>query len=286
MNDPVKHHYNPQFYLRQWTGSDGRLSRYHRPRKEVVVPRLSPEYTGFEDYLYTTGWSSRPPIIEKAFFSEVDNEAAPILDGLIRRGPGLIVLGPHDLDSEQRSDWTRFMQSLQLRGPHSLSEIKTVLDRSVRKNIERAHGATYLASRGEGDPTSAYEDALRPDELANAHKVLLTQLINYQPLGQLIINMVWAVLDVAAAPHTLVTSDRPYITSHGIGDPACLLSVPLSPTRLFVAANDIRQLRKLAAQPLRDTVRNANHLAIRMAVLMSMALLTPTWPSSTNGFGD
>jgi hypothetical protein len=157
---------------------------------------------------------------------------------------------------------------LQLRGPHSLNEIKNVLDRNVRDNIERVHGASYRASRQEGDPETAYEDALRqlPEELANAHKVLLTQLIDYEPVGQIIINMIWGVLDVCAAPHALLTSDRPYITSHGIGNPACLLSVPLSPTHMFVAANDIRQLRQLAAQPLRDTVRNANHLAVRMAV--------------------
>jgi Protein of unknown function (DUF4238) len=268
MNDPIKHHYNPQFYLRQWAGSDGRLFRYHRPHDRTVVSRLSPEHTGFEDRLYTLAGAADPQSIEKAFFSRVDNKAAPILELLIGLGPRLVIIGPSHLNNEQRSNWTRFINSLQLRGPHSLAEIKAVHDRIVRDNIERAHGAAYLASRQEGDPETVYEDALQqmPDELANAHKVLLTQLIDYQPVGQIIINMLWGVFDASAAPHTLLTSDRPYFTSHGLGDPACLLGVPLSPTRLFVAANDIRQLRKLAAQPLRDTVRNANNLVVRQAV--------------------
>jgi hypothetical protein len=130
------------------------------------------------------------------------------------------------------------------------------------------HGARYRASREEGDPETAYEDALQqlPNETANAHKVLLTQLIDFEAVGQIIINMTWGVLDVSAAPHTLLTSDRPSIRSHGLGHPDCLLTVPLSPGRLFVAANDIRQLRKLAAQLPRETVARANRLAVMVAV--------------------
>ena len=130
------------------------------------------------------------------------------------------------------------------------------------------HGARYRASRREGDPETAYEDALQqlPNELANAHKVLLTQLIDFEAIGQIIINMIWAMLDVSAAPNTLLTSDRPSIRSHGLGHPDCLLTVPLSPGRLFVAANDIRQLHKLAAQPPRETVASANRVVVMVAV--------------------
>lgn len=77
--------------------------------------------------------------------------------------------------------------------------------------------------------------------------------------------MIWAVLDLSGA-HTLLTSDRPYNTSHGLLSPECLLSVPLSPTRLFVAANDMRQLEILARQSRKDTARNANNHVVRMAV--------------------
>jgi hypothetical protein len=78
--------------------------------------------------------------------------------------------------------------------------------------------------------------------------------------------MKWAVMDLSAAAHTLLTADRPYTTSHGFGDPACLLGVPLSPTHLFVAANHVEQLRKLSAQKANDTVRNGNNLMVRLAV--------------------
>jgi len=158
--------------------------------------------------------------------------------------------------------------SLVLRAPQSLEEFKVMLNKSVRENIERGHNDAYLAEKKEGDPGSVYEYALQQTpELDNVHKAFLPELIDYEPLGQLIINMMWAIYDVSKASNSLLTSDRPCLTHHsGFAHPTCLLTLPLSPTRLFVAANDVRQLRKLETQPLRDTVRKANTLVVKNAV--------------------
>jgi hypothetical protein len=249
-------------------GLDGRLFRYHRPNSLTVVSRHSPEHTGFEDYLYTVEGGDDPQIIEKGFFSNVDNYAAPILEGLGRLGPGLVILGDCHIRSDQRSDWARFINSLQLRGPHSLAEIDVVLQRNVRAQFDRKHGEAYRATKQPGDPESVYDYARQkaPSLLANAHKFLLTQMIDDEKIGRVVINMTWAVLDLSDAPHSLLTSDRPYITSHGLLSSECLLSVPISPTRLFVAVNDVRRLEMLARQSKKDTARNANHLVVRMAV--------------------
>jgi hypothetical protein len=45
-----------------------------------------------------------------------------------------------------------------------------------------------------------------------------------------------------------------------------MLSLPVSPTCLFVAAHDIALLRRLNAQPARDTVRNSNDCIVKLAV--------------------
>jgi hypothetical protein len=43
----VKHHYVPQFALRYWTESNGKVSYFVRRNGRVVRDRLMPEYTAF-----------------------------------------------------------------------------------------------------------------------------------------------------------------------------------------------------------------------------------------------
>ena len=198
MNDPIKHHYSPQFYLRQWAGADGRLFRYHRPHSVT----------------------------------------------------------------------TRFMYSLYLRSPHSLAEIDIVLRGTLRDQLEQKYGEAYRAAKQPGDPESVYEHAQQyvPSWWADAHKFLLMQMIDQEEIGHLMVNMIWAVLDLSDAPHFLLTSDRPYHATHGLISSECLVGMPLSPTRLFVAANDLQKLEILAQQSKKDTVRNGNNHVVRMAV--------------------
>ena len=123
MNEPISHHYLPVFYLRQWTRGDGRLLRYYRPNREVIASPISPKRTGFEDGLYTLEGANNAQLIETEFF--VDNDAAPVLELLLTTGPG-------SLDNSKRRSWTLFAMSLLSRSPHSLGEIKGVLDRNFR----------------------------------------------------------------------------------------------------------------------------------------------------------
>jgi hypothetical protein len=261
MNQPVKHHYVPVFYLARWTGADGRLCRYHRPYGRTVASHRSPEHTGFEKDLYTMEGVDEPRIIETGFFSQVDNAAAPVLDRMVSGGLAALT-GP------QRSSWARFIMSLQLRSPYSLSEVRKLSEQTIRENLERSSTAEYLAVKKEGDPASPFDHAVReiPQLIENAAKAFLPGLIDHEFIGDLIVNMRWAVMDLSAARRTLLTCDRPYTTSAGLGYPSCLLSVPLSPTHLFVAANDFSLLQILAAQRADDTVRNSNNLMVRLAV--------------------
>jgi hypothetical protein len=268
MNEPVRHHYIPQFYLREWAGPDKQVFWYHRPVRRVVVDKALPKNIAFEPHLYTVSSKADPQMLEKKFFGEIDNYAALVLQRLSRPGPKLGFVGPGDLKEEQRIDGTRFIQSLHLRNPHSLTEIKTVLDQAIRETMERNRGAAYRAARQPHDPESVYDYALsdEPELFADAHKIQLTKLIDYGPLGGHIINMIWAVLDVSDSPHPLLTSDRPYILPCGLREPVCVLSVPISPTRIFLAANDRAVLETVSRNSSRDNVRTANHNLVRLAV--------------------
>lgn len=90
MSAPIRHHYLPVFYLARWAGPDGRLCRFHRPYRAVVVSRLTPEHTGYEERLYSLegGPAGQEQRIETDFMNAlVDSPAAPVLEKLIARGP-------------------------------------------------------------------------------------------------------------------------------------------------------------------------------------------------------
>jgi hypothetical protein len=260
MSQPKDHHYLPEFYLKRWVGARDRVWRYYRPRDRVVASPVGQGHTGYEDGLYRLDGTADPQIIETKFFAVVDNDAAPFLERMIREGPAV-------LGKDERRSWTLFLMSMLYRDPHSLVEIKSVIHRFFRANLEKLRQSDYAASRQPDDPESIYDFAMeRTPELAEAYKAGLPRMIDNDVIGQHIINMRWAMCDLSTAPHTLLTGDRPCMTSRGIADPACMLSVPVSPTHLFVAAHDIGLLRQLAAQPARDTVRNSNNCIVKMAV--------------------
>jgi len=135
MSDPIRHHFIPEFYLRQWAGLDERLFWYYRPYNRVVVSARHPSAIGFKEYLYTINSKSNPQIIEKEFFSNLDNDAAIVLNRLNTLGTGLVIIKHHHLNDTQRRDWTWFIQSLHLRCPHSLTEIDAVLRQKLKENM-------------------------------------------------------------------------------------------------------------------------------------------------------
>ena len=221
---------------------------------------VGPDFTGYEDGLYQMDGTANPQIVETKFFRAVDNNAAPVLESMLRVGPGA-------LDNDNRRSWTLFLISMLMRSPHSLDEIGSVINGFFRANLEKSHQSDYAASRQPDDPVSIYDFAMkRTPELAQAYKAALPDMIDNDVIGQQIINMRWAMLTLSATPHTLLTGDRPCMTSRGIADPGCMLSLPVSPTHLFVAAHDIELLRRLDMQPPRDTVRNSNDCTVELAV--------------------
>ena len=81
--------------------------------------------------------------------------------------------------------------SLQLRGPHSLTEIEALLNQSMEEVFARQSGDHYYTKPAPEGPVVTYEDAPKQSPVAfkNAYKRLLTQLIDHPNIGQHVINM-------------------------------------------------------------------------------------------------
>lgn len=232
--DPIDHHYLPIFYLDRWQGPEGNVVRYYRPRDKVIAAGISPRGTAFEPRLYTLeGFPEEmQQAIEREYMAQVvDNYAAEALEILITRNRAAMTI-------KAREAWTRFLLSLQLRDPQSLIEIqKSSLD-VLRANMSRPD-AEYDATKRASDPATPYEyiEKYAPQLLKNIGKTFLPQLIDHEKIGTHIMRMFWWTLDLSSSKVDLLVADRPVLRYEGLAHPDCLITLPLSPSVLFVAAN-------------------------------------------------
>jgi hypothetical protein len=235
MPEPLKHHYIPAFFLRQWARqSDAQLTQFSKPYGNEVKSRdVFPENTGFEERLYTVEGlpEDQAHKVESGFMSFVDNEAAKAL-AKIAAGDAT------GWDQATRSDWTRFMLSLRFRNPEVIADLKghmrDIVDATFADVTEN-----YAVFRRPGDPETAEEFFARiegnPAEGAAMH--LAQNIIDNERVGPDINNMRWHRHLFPDARHTFLTSDRPFDWPKGLADPGAYIALPVGPRTLFTAAH-------------------------------------------------
>jgi hypothetical protein len=260
---PINHHFTPIFYLNAWADADGRVTRYSRPVDVAVTKPCAPSRTGSAAHLYTLRGvqPERRAALETEFFKPVDTKAA-------EAHRILLAGGLNKLTHDQRCDWARFMMSMTLRSPFSLGELDNLVGQTLRSTMQLRDDAEFNALRKPDDPETLYDWTLKyhPEAIENAHKSFLPAMIDHEGLGQHLINMIWATVDVASAPHMLLTSDRPFNWSLGWKEPNAALAFPLSPDLVFVATNGRPQMDTVMRRRARDVVRIVNEETARLAV--------------------
>jgi Protein of unknown function (DUF4238) len=112
--------------------------------------------------------------------------------------------------------------------------------------------------RQPGDPPTFDDHIAQIDPLVpiKVEVNVIIKLIDHEQVGGYINNMFWDVIDVSAASYRLLTSDRPVILAQ-LKDPNGSVTMPISPTKLFVAVNDPRWIQRVKATKPRDTVARA-----------------------------
>jgi hypothetical protein len=132
MSEPTKHHYLPVFYLTQWAGSDGKLTRYYRPHRNVVAGRIAPANTGYEPGLY------RLEGYQPEFINAVEKEyMAKVVDEPASRAINVILGGDYSKITPQlQVAWTRFLMSLLFRTPNMIDYITKEAERNFRSNLQ------------------------------------------------------------------------------------------------------------------------------------------------------
>jgi hypothetical protein len=242
MSEPINHHYIPIFYLNRWCNSDGKVIHYYRPHKAVVASPITPKHTGYEPRLYSL--PGHPPgkeqILETDFMAKaVDDPAAKALAAFVDGDAS-------SMTEEMRIAWTRFLMAINLRSPHSLAHVTSSAHDIVQTNLTEKP-EEYLAIKSEDDPPNFYEwlQENAPHYMKNVGKLFLPGLIDNEDVGDYLINMKWMKLPLSSSQITLLVGDGPYIRTHGLKDPSCIVAVPLAPRLLFVATNTKQRQKEL-----------------------------------------
>jgi hypothetical protein len=246
VSEPTRHHYIPVFYLKRWTGPDGRLCEYSRPYKETKAKRKHPAATAYVDGLYTV--SGLPPertqFVEKQFMQMVDSGAAEALTAMLKRTKPA---GDEEPNWIQTAHWARFVYSLSQRTPERIVVLQ--------QDIDEGRWGVGPSTEGASETTSK----IQVRKLVAPAPVLLPSLVNAESAIRAIADhMTWFTYHTGAAKHSLLTSDRPVIMTKTLEERNAHLAIPISPTAIFFAVRSKDTMKRINAMGANKLVRRVN----------------------------
>jgi hypothetical protein len=261
MSTPHNHHFIPAFFLKQRVGPDSKLIEYSIKQGKVIAKRVGPSATGYEYDLYA--FPDLPPetaqFIEQEFFGYADRTASKALE---------FHLANADRSAwtvELISAWSRFVIALHLRHPDAMPELR-VAAQSVWDGSGQDAQHRYEEIRKPEDPATFDEYiALRDPLIGTKMRVnLIIKSFDNDILGKHINNMFWTIVDVSSADKRLLMSDRPVVITW-LNQPRGYITLPVGPTKLFLAVNDKRMLDVFRRMKPVEIVRNANKFNVARA---------------------
>jgi hypothetical protein len=255
-NQPNKHHFLPEFYLKQWSVDGTRFCEFSKPYSHRVTPRRTHAGgTGYIMRLYAIeGLPENEAVeFERAFLSPVDSRAAQALK-LMRDEHAA-----KNFDPKQREAWAGFLTTLMSRMPEDIRKVKEHVKGDWLAGIPELQ-EKYREHKAAADPEhvldfiKASEDvffekgAFEILKRIMAHKTLARQMMSYE----------WSVLTVERSKFSLLTSDRPLLyTTHMTRNDSHIL-VPISPHEIFLAVGDRSFANHIKDRSQTDLVRLIN----------------------------
>jgi hypothetical protein len=194
-NEGNKHHYLPVFYLKSWTGADGRLCEFSRPytlkpgrvmpAKVPVKPRRThPDGTGYVRGLNTfrTLPTALADFLENRFLKRADDFASQALSRFLEDDV--------NLDVEIKSGWSRFILTLLHRTPEAMERhTNQIVEYYPRYMEELRHAVTT----GDADVVAASRAELSEERLERLKLQLLQMNMDSEFVGAALNRMQWAV---------------------------------------------------------------------------------------------
>jgi len=248
---PNKHHFVPEFLLRRWKGPGGSIWRYFRNAiGEIDCKPASPGGMGYGEGLYSTEGLApeHKQQVETLFMQPLDTEADRVHKRLLDGEVGA-------LSDEQRCRWAGLIMSLWFRTPGEVA--------GIRAAVEALHDSGIGRSLPGSDELIELPDTAR-NELAMQ---VMMRAIDDGDRGRELINMHWDVIEIDRSREFFI-SDSP-LSQPGsfarLGAAASYIAMPISPTKLFIAANSPTLSGAMRKLPQRELVARQNRAAVGQA---------------------
>jgi hypothetical protein len=265
MTKEPKHHYIPEFYLKQWVvGENRQLIEFCRRYKGVVSRPTAPGGTGYVRGLYRL--PDAPPgeeyVVETGLMSDIDSWASRALARMMTDGAA-----PGTMDRRMALGWCQFLYSLIVRDPEQLDRIKEKLKSLDALEVLENIREDYPKLRRPEDPATfdEYKAAFALNPIDVPATRVLPVLLKSKRVMAVLAALQWRTATVNSARYPLLTSDRPVIMSNGLSRPDAHIVLPISPRRLFVATKDEQTFQDIIAGSMDLLAKTVNNQVAQQA---------------------
>ncbi len=252
-NPSRRHHYIPVFLTKAWADQSNKVIRYAK-YKAIERRTVYPTAVFYIDDLYRLPLDSGSDAqrLEDKFFKHLDCRASDIH----RRLSG----SPSpQLSSSQRLDWSIFVLSLILRSPQNVYSQKQRMSGYWAETLSRI-SAEYEGLKGEHDPDSfeEFQNNLHPHSSDQYGMEILPGLILNERILHVLSRLHWSVIDTSYSHFELLISDDPVAIPGGLLNDGGILALPISPSKVFVAAPDKKTIEQVYGLPPNQLARALN----------------------------
>jgi Protein of unknown function (DUF4238) len=160
--------------------------------------------------------------------------------------------------SELVTAWSRFIVGIHLRHPDSMPELRAGAAAQWEADGDK-YQAEYEKIRKPTDPATFDEYIAIRDPLVKTKMQLnlIIKALDNEFICSHINQMQWTVADFSHAGMELLVSDRP-VEIHALAVPKGIVTIPLTPTKLFIAVNDPASLPMIQKRPAREVIERIN----------------------------
>ncbi|MEH7908865.1 DUF4238 domain-containing protein [Rhizobium laguerreae] len=262
-NDPKYHHYVPQFYLSRWATTERKICRFSKPYDRIVPKMVGLRRTGGQDSLYElkSVAPEHAQWIEMGPMWEIDTYGSQALD-LLEAG------NLASMSKQERSNWSRFLMSMMMRGPDDIELIRknyaAEWQKDVPEIIEKLQGSENKIICALADKVPEMLAADSP-LMADWALEMAVELMDHTGIGGLLNNLIWMVREVPEGVPELLTSDRPIMASDTMILHDDYILMPIGPRKLFLGVTTPETEYRVSQYDIATQVAAVNRFIVGQA---------------------